>query len=977
MRKIFYAVLFLALPVLLQAQGFNSLNGRNHPELKWRAAETRHFKIMYPRHLQGIENEAAAIAEETYKALSENLEVIFNRKIRIYLSDEDEIANGFAVPIGKAYTDIWVNVNDYADSFTGREKWLRKVIAHELAHIFHFEAVEGNSGFLKFLFGNPLPRFWTEGLAQYQTEDWDAQRGDRWLRLAVFDDKLNYLENGSPVNRRLQYAVGNSQLRYFTETYGDSSLVELLRYRDRMFGFSYHDFESAFKEVTGASYNAFNDEWRKHVNIYYNTLASGMGRIDSLGGEELSFPGQFLYDVKFSPDQSHFATVSLTSLKRPVRRLYLTKNDSTRKTEILSEGSIRQGLDWSPGGDRLVYAKRTREKYGSLINDLFIYDLEQRKERQITRNRRARFPAFSPSGDSIAYIAGEGKTANIYLRKVAGGEERRLTSYSGDTQLIHLAWNRQRNRLIFHRFDALGNRNLILMNPETQEEQILDIDENSVDNRMPVISPTGRYIAFTSLRDEVPNVFIYDLNSGSSRRFTHQFAGAEAYQWLGASGEDPFGRIILKATEDKDRERLYKVKEEYSYGIHYLMMPQEYGTWRQKAPPSRIPSVIEPDSSLVNRRHEYRSLPNLSHVLSFALPYYGLSDSYGLFGTTAWTEPLGKHTLIGGGNISFNNFKRDSYGVLTYINNQLYPSLIFSAYKIPGTGQFYGNDYLFEELTGGEVTIAWPVDWFDKPYRNDRFGIRLRHVLIRPLDSIEFPGNDLVPDSERARQTDLQLAWITKKQLPYDNNVLHPLDGYGVRFSVTGSEKILGSETSFLTPDFSAYKILPALGLQRFYLYGRFQVLFGKPLPQDFIGFTRYSNISWPFDDRNVIFPYSKAERVRGYRSFVSGRQVAFGSIEYRMPFTPSLQTSILGGVLRLGQTSAAVFADGGIVWDVNVPSGKDTEKRLGAGVELKNKVGIGPIDFVHSLGIAQPATDLFSSERYDLYYQIKASVPF
>src|SRR6056297_305024 len=166
MRKIFYAALFLALPVLLQAQGFNSLNGRNHPELKWRAAETRHFKIMYPRHLQGIENEAAAIAEETYKALSENLEVTFNRKIRIYLSDEDEIANGFAVPIGKAYTDIWVNVNDYADSFTGREKWLRKVIAHELAHIFHFEAVESNMGLWQFAVADPLPRFFTEGLAQ-------------------------------------------------------------------------------------------------------------------------------------------------------------------------------------------------------------------------------------------------------------------------------------------------------------------------------------------------------------------------------------------------------------------------------------------------------------------------------------------------------------------------------------------------------------------------------------------------------------------------------------------------------------------------------------------------------------------------------------------------------------------------------------------------------------------------------------------
>lgn len=940
-------------------------------------AETPHFYIMYPRHLEGIENEAAAIAEESYKVLSENLEVEFQDKIRIYLSDEDEIANGFAVPVRDSYTDIWVNVNEYAEVFTGQEKWLRKVIAHELAHIFHFNAVKGNSGFMAFLLGNPLPRFWTEGLAQYQTEEWDAQRGDRWLRLSVFDDKLNYLENSSPVNRRLLYAIGNSQLRYFTETYGDSSLTELLQYRDRFLGLTYHDFESAFREVTGKGYTEFNDEWRKHVNIYYNTMASGMGRVDSLEGEEISFPGQFLYDVKFSPDQRQFATISLTSLKRPVRRLYLTKNDSTQKTEILSEGAIQQGLDWSPKGNFLVYAKKTREKHGSLINDIFIYDLNHRKEEQFTRNRRARFPVFSTTGDSLAYIASNGKIANIYLNRLAEGEEQMLTSYSGDTQLLHLAWNHQRNSLIYHRFDAEGNRNLVLLNLETKEERILDTGENDLDNRMPVISPTGRFIAFTSLRDQVPNVFIHDLNSGSTRRLTHQFTGAKAYHWLGATGEDPYGRIILKASEDKDRELLYSVNEEYTYGVHYLMMPQEYSSWIHKTPPESIPASVDPDSSLVSRRYTYRSLTNLSHVASFALPYYGLNDSYGLFGTSAWTEPLGKHTLVAGGNLALNDIERDSYGVLTYINNQLYPSLIFSAYKVPGSGRFYGDNYLFEELTGGEIQISWPIDWFDIPYRKDRFGIRLRHVLIRPLDTINFPGNALVPLSEKARQTDIQFSWITQKQRPYYNNLLHPLDGYGVKVTITGAEKVLGSETSFLIPDVSAYKILSGFGLQRWYLYGRFQAQFGDPLPQDFIGFTRYSNISLPFADRNFVFPQSKAERVRGYRSFVSGRQVAFGSIEYRIPFTPSLQTSVLGGMLRLGATSLAIFADAGVVWDVQFPAGQGSERRLGTGVDLKNEIGIGPLKFVHSLGIARPAGELFSSGDYDLYYQIKASVPF
>src|SRR5690625_7735270 len=75
---------------------------------------------------------------------------------------------------------ICVNLNEYAETMTGNEKWLRKVIAHELAHIFHFKAVWSDFGLLNYAIAEPLPRVWTEGLAQYQTEYWDSQRGDRW-----------------------------------------------------------------------------------------------------------------------------------------------------------------------------------------------------------------------------------------------------------------------------------------------------------------------------------------------------------------------------------------------------------------------------------------------------------------------------------------------------------------------------------------------------------------------------------------------------------------------------------------------------------------------------------------------------------------------------------------------------------------------------------------------------------------------------
>ncbi len=349
-------VALLLVPHALAAQGFRTFNDRNHPEIDWRVAETEHFEIVYPERLAGIEAEAAAVAEETYAALAENLDVTFDKPIRVYLSDEDEIANGVAFSVGAGFTNIWVHVNETAEIWTGDVKWLRKVMAHEIAHLFHYRAIRSPIGLLQNVFANPIPSFWAEGFAQYQTEEWDAQRGDRWLRTAVFEDRLSYADGTSSWNGRLKYAVGNAQVRYLADTYGDSTLVNILNHRKKLLpGVRVHDFYSAFEAEVGKPYREFYEDWRKHVNVYYNTLAGQMERTDSLG-TPLKIPGAYLYDVRYSPDTSKVAALVLSSVARPVRRLAviegLTDTTQARKVRVLAEGSIEAPFAWSRDGGR-------------------------------------------------------------------------------------------------------------------------------------------------------------------------------------------------------------------------------------------------------------------------------------------------------------------------------------------------------------------------------------------------------------------------------------------------------------------------------------------------------------------------------------------------------------------------------------------------------------------------------------------------
>ncbi len=977
MYKYILVFLFLSFSVEpILGQGFNNFSGRNHPELNWKVAETEHFKIAYPQRIAGIEQQVAAIAEETYAALSKNLEVEFDYKIRIYLSNEDEVNNGFAFPASKAYTDIWVNLNDYSEIWTGSEKWLRKVVAHELAHIFHFEAVKSPIGLLQYVFSNPIPSFWTEGLAQYETEHWDAQRGDRWLRKAVFDDNMNYQNANSIENGKLRYALGNAQLRYFTEKYGDSTLVELLSHRSSVLGIKYHDFYSAFDEVIDGGYSSFYDDWRKHTNVYYNTLASQMERVDSLNGTKIPVGGQFYYDAALSPNDSLLAVLSLQSMKRPVRQLSIITTDSSHQTHTIAEGGINSDLQWM-NEHQLVYSRTVRGKNSSLVNDLFLYDLETDKEQQIIKNRRAKFPAKGASENQLVYVVNEGGTGNLFSYDLLTKKEQRITSYSGDVQLLWPLWIPSKNKWLVHQFDEQGNRNLVLIHPKTGRESLIEISNPNIDNRKAILSPDGNQIAYVSLRDEVPNVFSYDFETEKETRLTNVFTGAELFGWASALDTLQTQQLIVSASESRNKDQIFAVEAGRNVFHPERKVPESYASWRKHRPPHIIPSQISPDGTLITDRYSYSSVSNITHLFSLGLPYYSTPNDWGVFATTNWIEPLAKHTITAAGVLSIPNTAKNSYGFFNYLNNQLYPTLAFSVYNIPNNAQFYGSEFLIENQTGATVSAFWPLDALEAPYQSGSFSVELSYYNTHPFGKNRFTNQLFIKNPVNATVASLGASWQLKKQRPWAQNSLHPLDGYGIKVGVKWSEKALNADVRSLTTDLQAFAVLPALGLHRIYVEGRFQSQWGNALPQQYIGFSRYDNISVELPAEIPLSFFGENNRVRGYKSFITGDKVAFGSLEYRVPLVSSLQTQILG-MLKFGGASLSLFTDGGIVGNALSETGETgTVYRWGAGAELKNKLTLFGLNVTHSLGMAQPSKKLFTDYEHDFYYRVKAVVPF
>ncbi|WP_412060829.1 hypothetical protein [Rubrivirga sp. IMCC45206] len=1003
--------------------GFGLFNGRNHAELDWQVATTEHFEIIYPARLAGIEAEAAAVAEATFDALTvtfspDSTALAFSDPIRIYLSDEDEIANGIAFNVGSSgFTTIWVHVNDTAEIWTGDVKWLRKVIAHEVAHLIHYRAIRSNLGLLDVFFADPLPSFWAEGLAQYATERWDAQRGDRWLRTATFEDRLSYTDGSSPQNGRLRYAVGNSQVRFLAQSRGDSTIAQILAHRKPvLFGLGRaHDFETAFRAVTGEPFRDFSEEWRKHVNVYYNTQAGQMERLDSLATKPFGLPGQVVYEVAFSPDTARVAAVVLPSLARPVRRLIAMTNPGADSTganlRILAEGAITGPITWSPDGAQIAFARTRRGAYGSLVNDLYLVRSSGGGLRRLTTDRRAVSPSFAPDGRRLAFVGVEGATANLFELDLDTGAERALTAFTGDVQIPTARWSPDGARVVFSLFDGEGTRDLAVLDLASGTVERLatgaGVPRAERDDRLPVWNAAGDSLAFTSLRDRAPNVFVAGVDGGAlvptlvpaelpppggEARVTFLFDGATVHDWLPPDSLHPAGRLVLVSSETKRRDRVFVVdaRRRPTVTTDSVTVPPAYAAWTTHRPPITIPDAIAPDPALVRERRRYHALANLTHAITLGLPYgdpgedgelFTDDDDWGVFANSLFLEPLGKHQLAILAGVSVTRPVDKSFGLVSYTNRQTPAALTLDLYRFTSPSTVYGSRLLVEDLLGGDLSATLPVDVIDRPYTATLLGARVRYAYAEPLALdrfVDVAAQGLgVP--EAGTRFDVEIGAAYKFQRPYRWNVIAPLDGTGLRARVAVGIPALGGD-AFVRPDVLGYRVWPVFGQTRLFTKARATAVFGETLAQDYVGLARYDAIDAALPFVGAL-EFAGAERVRGYRSYAVGTRALFGSAELRGPALGDLQTTLLG-LVELGPVSPAAFVDAGLVW-----TGADLDgaiERVGVGGELANVLRIAGLEIRHAVGLASPADRLgdlvdgtLPFDDLDLYYRVQAAVPF
>jgi hypothetical protein len=232
-RILKFAAALLILSSTLSSQyvwfGRNKVQYNN---FEWHILSTEHFKIFYYPEMKELAEIGANYAEESYKIHQQNFNysLIDTVPIIFYATSthfrETNTTPGL-IPdgVGGFFEFIKGRVVIPFDGSLGNFK---HVIRHELCHVFMTAKVM-NTLRLHKLVSDRLPPLWfTEGLAEYWSTEWDAT-GEMVLKDAVLNDYMAGLDNWEKFyGTFFMYKMGQNALEFLGENYGKEKILQLI-----------------------------------------------------------------------------------------------------------------------------------------------------------------------------------------------------------------------------------------------------------------------------------------------------------------------------------------------------------------------------------------------------------------------------------------------------------------------------------------------------------------------------------------------------------------------------------------------------------------------------------------------------------------------------------------------------------------------------------------------------------------------------
>jgi hypothetical protein len=891
-------LLFILLPITVQAQLTERILGANHPELEWKEIYTEHFILTFHEGLETTASNAAPIAEEVYRVVTTNLETPLKKRLRIYLSNTDEVKNAFAV--NDEYIYIWMRgiLDDepFAIRASGTSKWLRSVITHEFTHIVIEHATrDWTSSLLPISLS--VPRWFHEGMARYMEPDGWTSDLDIALRMAVVSGNLN-LDADHFLGGTLLYEGGQSLVRYIASEYGDSSLRKIVKYRS---GRTY-DFDVAVQEATKHSLNELFEKWRKAMIVYYGTQYGTKQDIAKIG-RKIPTGLAIVLAARLAPDGKRLAIIGKADEDDP-SRVYIIDNDTSGRRETIStESGIAPYLSWSSDGKSLLVSKLHWGADGAMLYDIYRLDVSDGALTRLTTNERAEQPDWASDG-SIVAVKSHLSGSDLIVMKSDGSNPQQITKFNDvDVDVYWPRWSPDSKEIAFSIFRKNGKRDIAVITLATR--QIRYMTDDSINDRYAVWSPHGDSLFFVSFSSGIPNGYVMtSAATGSSAKHQITDLASNLTPWEWSSSKDS---VLVSSFELRNSVPLYwiglKAKTTRD-SLHFD--DSSYTRWRFV----HWPLVTRPADSLpattVSGPFAYNSLANIRPLLYFPLIGTDLTRT-GEEGTqwgagTLLRDDMGKHTLFGYalyGDVS----KQISYEI-EYKNSQLRPDILLGAARTMGFDQVIADQEYYERETAYHVDLHLSLPTPDDLDASHEIAIGAEYLKTEPWNLQNF---DTVTIEHRpiAAKT---ISLIAK----YD----YFSNGLQTGLTAVHFDRKLGSDlTRTRIRGFLNYAIPLGDDYENelgFVTHAAAD--FGDELPQDFLGFQKYDE----FEGGLNLIDLHAADRIRGVRRYYYGNRLLYGAFEIR--HRDPLFGSILP-LLKAFEPRLVEWIETGAAWYANAPS--------------------------------------------------------
>ena len=426
---IFTAIVWLLTASPVSGQYYYEKNKVQTRDYDFRTIETAHFVIHFYTGGEVLADYSARIAEEFYQKLNGDLSVGEESRIPIIIYNSP---NEFAET--NVMTDIIEEgVGGFSElfknrvvvPFDGSYVRFKKVLWHEITHIFEFELFYKPrlASILSLVPDFQIPLWVAEGFSEFASGNVEIEN-EVFMRDLVTNNRLLSVDQLNDYYGYLAYREGEALFRYVEEQYGRKKVFEFLHELKNQ-----RNVDDAFKKTFGLSTKKFSEEFEADLRKKYwpQIVKDGnFGKVGKLLTDHVADGSIYNTSPAISPSGSMVAFVSDRNEYTDVYvisaldgKVIAHPVSGERSGGFESVHPYRGGISWAPDETAIVLASKAAgrdciaivEIPSGRIRKRLFFDVEGIYS-----------PRFSPDGRQIAFVGLHDDMSDVYLYDLKQGE---------------------------------------------------------------------------------------------------------------------------------------------------------------------------------------------------------------------------------------------------------------------------------------------------------------------------------------------------------------------------------------------------------------------------------------------------------------------------------------------------------------------------------------------------------------------------